>query len=212
MHQQDSALASQLKTPRTLSRRDIGLGLGLWLAAVLASGCATNPTSYDELPYNKRVTEIAQKVGGAWLYRTQPWRAQVIPSETLTVAYRESDIIGLSSALLHLCENDGQIAAVLVFGMISARSRYGGFDLGMAPPLSGSEDLYNTKTSKTFGAGYEAAVDVKTVHSLAGAGYDPRDVFAIWKKIGRYDANSAGTHTARLTAIKTELRKMGYQD
>jgi hypothetical protein len=182
--------------------------LALGLGAVLAS-CVQAP-SRPRLPTwrqivargdliqtgadYERIKRIGQLVlrqperGPAWQYRLDPSDSQ------FSTAAAGNGIV-VSKGVLKLCENDGQVAAILVLR---------------------AETLKLSTHSRAFTSPKTAPeaedIDAIVIRQLARAGYDPRDALVIAQRtpIGT-EVEDVGAQSLRLASMMTALRKLGYQ-
>jgi hypothetical protein len=202
-----------------LQRRDVLLaGLGFGLSVGLCA-CANQPVqqnvkaSRGTMPSAEidmgsaaavRATRIARRV----LTSPNPnvaWSVGIKQGAQLFAAAVAEDSIILSQSLFDLCENDGQIAAILAH-------RVACYTPDATPALK--TKLLAPLNSGPFAAPIStmyAQADVSAIRALAKAGYDPRDGRAIWQRIGLASNSVDPSHELRLNSMTQELHKLGYQ-
>jgi hypothetical protein len=124
----------------------------------------------------------------------RPWQYGLIAHDNVVaLAFSDGNVI-VSSRLLALCENDGQVAALLArAAMMPLPQRVSKAAFSGSQQESGSER------------------DGATILALAKAGYDPRDALAIAKR--QHSAANApqDNQGPRWAAMETALRRLGYQ-
>jgi hypothetical protein len=196
--------------PIGLSRQHVGRRsvLALGLAAALA-GCAENlvggarqSVSREDVPsvvilIDGPDRERLQQVGETILPSTTTgikWQFQLMASDDLRAFRRPENSILLSKSLLALCENDGQLAAILAL-------------TSMDTVATGTNLGGTTQNLPTLGVDR----DVATIRALAKVGYDPRDALQIAKHRARTSVDDVVTQVPRWIIMETELRRLGYQ-
>lgn len=127
-----------------------------------------------------------------------PWQFGVVKSEeTVVLAFVGNGLI-VSTQVLKLCENDGQLAALVAwvvnFPLPSTR-------------ISGPRNL----TFDVSNATVIIKADIATLRTLALAGYDPRDALGIARRVPVSDDVQLDLDAQRFSAMESELRKLGYQ-
>ncbi len=99
----------------------------------------------------------------------------------------------VSQNAIELCENDGQLAAILGYYMLALPTR------GAGSPLT-----------KTAPQATERAAASGIIRALARVGYDPRDGLAIWQKMQQNRSDTRVATDMLLEIMGSELRMMGY--
>jgi hypothetical protein len=190
---------------KMLSRR---AAFGLGCAAFLA-GCAQFPDPTTSPKWRDFVSSRNILVSGQDLERIQrigrrvlsppsggpQWQFGIDPSQSvISLAVPDNGLV-LSKGLLDLCENDGQVAAILVLRAETMRS----------------SSLYLAATGCTVLVEPDT-IDVTVLRRLAHAGYDPRDALVITERLAiGLQGLEAEEQAARVSAMKAHLRTMGYQ-
>jgi hypothetical protein len=132
-----------------------------------------------------------------------PIRSVITSNELIAYAYIDGPLF-VSKPVLELCENDGQVAAIAAqryrasMDFVTAQVSPA-FKLPLNRYLPGDLWLSQMKQADTF-----------AIAVLAKIGYDPRDVAAIWQRIGMSDENGRAGFDMRLRAIEDQLRELGY--
>lgn len=198
---------TKLKSRQPLAERRGFLTLGL--ATVLAS-CAPNILSKVDLPTWNNVRtgkdvlfsgpdyERVRKVGDRILtkpIRGPDWQYGVSQNQSISSLAFFGNGITISKGLLTLCENDGQVGAIL----FQASSR----------PMARELTMASWQQLQDASSAIDA--DVATIRTLARAGYDPRDALVIEQRITRLEGDMPETQAPRWIAMARELRKLGYQ-
>lgn len=145
-------------------------------------------------PSVERLRRVGQKVLSAPL-QDGPWQFGVVKGDyELVLAFRGNGLI-VSNHVLDLCENDGQLGALLAWVVMFPlpSNRFNG--------LSGF--------SRDFDGIVKA--DVATLSVLAKAGYDPRDALVIARRVPITDHVLPEFDARRWLRMENELRGLGYQ-
>jgi hypothetical protein len=180
----------------------------VFFGMVLAlSGCTNMPATDDSFPdwrtmkrrgglmFSGPAFDRVKRVGRAVL--TKPtdgptWEVGVIEgSSTLVKAFQGNGLL-VSTTMIERCENDGQLAAQMVWATY--------FKMPHGP-----SSLPNTLVPD---AAVVRTADLATLQALAKAGYDPRDALILVQS-QTPDGNEPSE--ARLRDMKVSLRKLGYQ-
>jgi hypothetical protein len=142
----------------------------------------------------ERIKRIGQLVlrpperGPAWQYGLDPSDSQ------FSVAADGNGIV-ISKGMLRLCENDGQVAAIIALRAETLRAA------AQDVALKGSNVQPEPEP-----------IDIIVIRQLAKAGYDPRDALVIAERLANgLQGNAAESHGLRVMAMKAELRRLGYQ-
>jgi hypothetical protein len=214
-----SVASRSARTGHSLFRRDVLLGLGAFCLGSLGASCASQQQTGSDVRNNDVAMSASSgeevqalrrlERAGVRLFGSQQddvkWEYGIVSGPSLIAMFTAENSFMASLPLLQLCENDGQIAALLVFRDPSIRFSSQGVSaqdtlppLNAAPTRPGTAELI-TKT------------DVNAIRALARAGYDPRDAMVLWQRIGRVGGDGVLPHATRLAAMAAELHKLGYQ-
>jgi hypothetical protein len=182
------------------------LAIGL---TALVTGCAQTPyrlklPTWQDLvargeliqtgPEYERIKRIGQLVvrppnnGPAWQFGFDP-------SDSQFSEVADGNGLVLSKGVLQLCENDGQVAAILALRAETQRS--------MAQDAQLKAYVVQPEPEP---------IDVMVMRQLARAGYDPRDALVIAQRMATVqEENETASQRHRFETMKAELRQMGYQ-
>jgi hypothetical protein len=127
--------------------------------------------------------------------RGAAWQFGLDPSDRQFSVAADGNGLVLSKGMLQLCENDGQVAAILALRAEALRA------VARDVALKGSHVQPEPEPS-----------DVIVMRQLARAGYDPRDALVIAERLAiGLQGNAAESHGLRTATMKAELRRLGYQ-
>jgi hypothetical protein len=195
--------------PKALNRRDLAFALlgaaGLWQLA----GCATFAP-----PLSSVISEQVQRVGlrlveQGFAERENAQFGMVSNQEPIAFVSVSKTIL-VSSGALALCQNDGQVAAILAHVIARQKAVHQTVSAGGSSFANGTRMLSKAPLSRAEADLMRQADDIAII-SLARAGYDPRDGLDIWIRIGRTGGDGALALGDRMSAIAAQLNKMGYQ-
>lgn len=122
------------------------------------------------------------------------WQFGIAPINSFGASISAENVIVLTKGLLSLCENDGQVGAILALTAI--KLPLAGATVGVAL-LKGPPPAIDS--------------DVATIRALAEAGYDPRDALQIARNVARSSVEAVALQAPRWTIMENELRRLGYQ-
>jgi hypothetical protein len=110
----------------------------------------------------------------------------------------------ISKPVLDLCENDGQLLAIVAqrFGV---SMDFDQVTANRAFKLPLNQHLPDDMWLRQMSMGDSFALVI-----LRDSGYDPRDLAAIWQRIGMRDEDGKAGFAMRLELIGEQLRTMGY--
>jgi hypothetical protein len=178
-----------------------------WGLTAIVAGCAQAPDRL-RLPYWREIVargdliqsgpeyERIKRIGQLVLRPLEngpAWQFGIDPSlSPISLAAIGNGLV-VSKGALQLCENDGQVAAILALRAETLR-------------------LTNQRRSSNSAKADPDALDAIVIRQLARAGYDPRDALVIAQRlvVGAQDGE-AQVQSLRITTMNAELRKMGYQ-
>jgi predicted Zn-dependent protease len=119
------------------------------------------------------------------------WQFRLVDDDNPKASADKGGIVMVTTGLLALCENDGQLAASLLRAVLLANpTLLSAVKMSAVPAFNADETI---------------------IYALAKAGYDPRDGLEIWARVEQTRAAGDLPFSARQSAIKAQLRKMGYQ-
>jgi hypothetical protein len=208
-------------TPASMYRRKLLLGLGAISLSGVAVSCVTDPGNGAVLTQNGVLKAATSQAGLHALERlkragqrlpvplprspTLAWEYGILLDDLPVAAIITGTGFLVSTGLILLCENDGQIAAVLAqrVAFVELVSR-AAVAVNLAEPL-------NIPPASVVLAQANSDADIAAIGVMARAGFEPRDALQIWQRIGRIGGDSALPLAARLDAMAGALRKMGYQ-
>jgi hypothetical protein len=164
------------------------LGLPTWRQMVARGDLIQTGQDYERIQRIGQLVLMPPVRGPAWQYGIDPRDSQ------FSVATEGNGIV-VSKGMLQLCENDGQVAAILLLRAETLRARV------QDALLKGSRVQPEAEP-----------IDVIVINRLARAGYDPRDALVIAQRmpIGSENEN-VGAQSVRIALLITALQKMGYQ-
>jgi hypothetical protein len=141
----------------------------------------------------ERLKRVGGQVG-ALPQNGRPWQYGLIAHDNpVALAFVDGNVI-VSTSLLALCENDGQVAASLAMATLMPR------------PQGASKAAF-AQNQQVSSIERDGAI----IRTLAKAGYDPRDALAIAKRQSNAATAPQGNQGPRWAAMETELRRLGYQ-
>jgi hypothetical protein len=195
----------QTERPSATKRNFLILSL-----ATLAAGCAQPLVPEVQLPdwdmikrnYEAsfsgpdfdRVRRVAQKVLPAPV-SGGPWQFGIVNDANGPIlAFRGNGLV-VATSELKLCENDGQLGALLVWVVHF--------------PLPSLRTTDERKLRLDIGPIIEA--DISSIRALTKAGYDPRDALVIAKRVPVTFESEPQLNMPRWVAMEQELRALGYQ-
>jgi hypothetical protein len=127
--------------------------------------------------------------------RGPAWQFGLDPSDSQFLVAADGNGIVISKGVLRLCENDGQVAAIIALRAEALRAAT------QDVALKGARVQPEPEPS-----------DVIVMRQLARAGYDPRDALVIAERLAiGLQGNAAESHGLRTATMKAELRRLGYQ-
>jgi hypothetical protein len=183
--------------------------LSLGLAAALA-GCAQPLLPKVQLPdwnaikrgggisFTGPIFERVKRVGQKVLpmpTRGGPWQFGVVAGDSIIVSAFHGNGLTISNGALDLCENDGQLGALLLWAT-------------MFPVPSG---WISPTRSLTPDVSAVVKADVATLRGLAQNGFDPRDDLVIARRVSEASGGEPEMEAPRWAAMETALRTLGYQ-
>jgi hypothetical protein len=182
--------------PRTL--QDVEFSVPDWLQPEPGQRVVTRGADFERFSraYDKVLAPMK-------LQPRKATRAVVIANELF--AYSSvGEHFFISRPVLELCENDGQLLAILAQRYAASirfnfPERSDAYKLPLNQHLAGDLWLDQMKLADTF-----------ALVILRDSGYDPRELTAIWQRIGMRDEGGQAGFAGRLRAIAEQLREMGY--
>ena len=187
---------------------------------------------------NARVRAVGQKVIAATSLWDRPWDYAVFEDTAPNAFVLPGGHVGVTTGLLELVENDDQLAAVIGHeaGHVVARHAAerqsqtvaSSLVLGVLGAAAGSSDAaraisdYGGAGAKyglllPFSRKQELEADRLGVDYMRGAGYQPREAVALWRKMqaqgGSNTPQFASTHpsdASRITALQAYIAQRGW--
>jgi hypothetical protein len=208
-----------------IDRRYLLNGLILLCVGTGASGCTIPLTSNADLSWSSllkrddfstsgpaydRVKRVGERVLVDNYDGAHTWQFGIMTSPDLIAYAVTGNILVVSQGVLDLCENDGQLAALLAhraiaLGILKSNARYAEVTL----PL-------NDRRSSAAVDKFYSDADISAITNLALAGYDPRDGLIVWQHIFGFRGSmmsiaSDSPSERRLAIMAKALRVLGYQ-